>query len=110
MPQVAAFEIQTAFRLYALQLRTLSLDESTWSEQERRIRYAKRLSECCKKIQRRWRQRRDRGLYGTLRETIAAFQRSGDPYLLLRGVLSREKVLMDPAMQLHVRFRLGGPR
>lgn len=38
------------------------------------------------------------------------FRRSGDPYLLLRAVLPRESVLLDPAMQVHVRFRLGGPR
>lgn len=46
----------------------------------------------------------------TLRDTIAMFRRSGDPYLLLRAVLPRESCLLDPAMQVHVRFRLGGPR
>ena len=41
---------------------------------------------------------------------LVRFRRSGDPYLLLRAVLPRESVLLDPAMQVHVRFRLGGPR
>ena len=74
------------------------------------MNHAKKLVEAARRIQRTWRRRRDQGLYGTLRETIASFQRSGEPYLLLRAVLPREAVLLDPAMQVHVRFRLGGPR
>ena len=41
---------------------------------------------------------------------LVRFRRSGDPHLLLRAVLPRESCLLDPAMQVHVRFRLGGPK
>jgi len=108
--QVAAFEIQQAWRLFEQRIRSRSLDQSSWTEQEQLVHYAKVLAEAARKIQHSWRGRRDRGVFMTLRETIAMFRRSGDPYLLLRAVLPRESVLLDPAMQVHVRFRLGGPR
>ncbi|CAJ1398530.1 unnamed protein product [Effrenium voratum] len=103
--QVAAFEIQQAWR----SRHGRSVQSSYMSEHDHLVKYAKRLSEAAKKIQRKWRGHRDTHIYGTLRETIAMFRRSGDPYLLLRAVLARESVLLDPALQLHVRFRLGGP-
>eukprot|EP00913_Durusdinium_trenchii_P033136 g31022.t2 len=108
--QVAAFEIQQAWQLYEHRLRSRSLDQSSWTEQEQLVHYAKMLAEAARKIQHKWRSYKDRGVFETLQETIAMFRRSGDPYLLLRAVLPREAVLLDPAMQVHVRFRLGGPR
>lgn len=110
--QVAAFEIQQAYQSYARRVQwRIRQDESQRSaEQEGLVQYAKKLAEAARRIQHAWRGRRDMRTFSTLRETIAAFRRSGDPYLLLRGVLGRECVLLDPAMQVHVRFRLGGPR
>lgn len=108
--QVAAFEIQQAWRLFEQRLRSRSLDQSSWTEQEQLVHYAKLLAEAARKIQRSWRGQRDKSVFMTLRDTIAMFRRSGDPHLLLRAVLPRESCLLDPAMQVHVRFRLGGPR
>jgi len=62
------------------------------------------------KLQCAWRSLLDRRAFETLKDTILAFRRSGDPYLLLRSILPREAMLLDPAMQVHVRFRLGGSK
>jgi len=66
--------------------------------------------EATEMIQRCWRCWQDRRVYLSLRDVICGFQSSGDPYLLLRTVLPRESMLLDPAMQAHVRFRLGGSK
>lgn len=61
-------------------------------------------------LQRCWRGWQNRRVYLSLRDVVCGFQSSGDPYLVLRTVLPRESMLLDPAMQAHVRFRLGGSR
>jgi len=67
-----------------------------------------RIERAAMRLQRAWRNLLDRRAFETLKDTILAFRRSGDPYLLLRSILPREAMLLDPAMQVHVRFRLGG--
>merc|ERR1719450_708842 len=52
----------------------------------------------------------DYRVYESLKETVAQFHGTGDPHLLLKSILPREAMLLDPAMQVHVRFRLGGSR
>jgi hypothetical protein len=49
-------------------------------------------------------------IYKSQKSIIEDFQFTGDPCLLLRSILPRESMLLDPAMQAHVRFRLGGAR
>lgn len=62
------------------------------------------------KIQQAWRNISNYRIYYALRDIVAQFRGNGDPYLLLRSILPREAMLLDPAMQTHVRFRLGGMR
>jgi len=47
-------------------------------------------------------------MYIALKEIIGNFNCTGDPCLLLRSIAPREAQLLDPAMQVHLRFRLGG--
>jgi len=109
---VAAFEIQTHWRSYMAWLRAGQEQElqDQRSEQDGLIRHAKMLAQTARKLQRAWRGICDYRVYESLRDTIGTFRRSGDPYLLLKSVLPRESMLVDPAMQVHVRFRLGGSR
>eukprot|EP00930_Biecheleria_cincta_P006987 TRINITY_DN108120_c0_g1_i1.p1 TRINITY_DN108120_c0_g1~~TRINITY_DN108120_c0_g1_i1.p1 ORF type:complete len:613 (+),score=87.61 TRINITY_DN108120_c0_g1_i1:114-1952(+) len=112
---VAAFEIQRHWRIYTqyhLRGLTRSVLSSSGSEgsEEELVKHAKMVARMARKVQRVWRGIVDYRVYETLRDTIGTFRRSGDPYLLLRAVLPRESALLDPAMQVHVRFRLGGTR
>eukprot|EP00931_Biecheleriopsis_adriatica_P056719 TRINITY_DN33629_c0_g1_i1.p1 TRINITY_DN33629_c0_g1~~TRINITY_DN33629_c0_g1_i1.p1 ORF type:complete len:579 (+),score=84.49 TRINITY_DN33629_c0_g1_i1:70-1806(+) len=117
---VAAFEIQRAWRVYHQRSRSPSEDDmdvrlllslgTDGVEELDLIRHAKMLASAARKIQHAWRGIQDYRVYETLRDTIGSCRRSGDPYLLLRAVLPRESMLLDPAMQIHARFRLGGTR
>jgi len=102
--QVAAYEIQISWKQHRArpgsethQLATLALS-------------ARKSQMAARSIQRAWKGAVDYRAYKTLKDTIAGFRGIGDPYLLLRTVLPREAMLLDPAMQVHVRFRLGGVR
>ncbi|CEM05286.1 unnamed protein product [Vitrella brassicaformis CCMP3155] len=64
-------------------------------------------SYCASRIQRAWRSMSDRRIFEALKQLISFHQR-GDPMLMLRAFNPQEAQLLDPAMQAHVRFRLGG--
>jgi len=96
---VAAFEIQKAW------LEHLRLEEARERKRPATVRVM-----AVRRIQRAWRSVLDCRFYWSLRDTIAIFRRTGDPCLLLRSILPREWMLLDAAMQVHLRFRLGGSR
>jgi len=111
--QIAAFEIQRNWRPFHERMQRLDRRTSSPSaddEEAELIRHAKFLANTARKLQNAWRKVCDYRVYETLRDTIGSFRRSGEPYLLLKAVLPRESMLLDPAMQVHVRFRLGGQR
>mmetsp|Transcript_160097 Transcript_160097/g.513659 ORF Transcript_160097/g.513659 Transcript_160097/m.513659 type:complete len:713 (-) Transcript_160097:86-2224(-) len=102
--QVAAYEIQNAWRRY------LSSPGGGYGRLVAVAKLARRANAAAAKIQRAWRGCNNYRVYQTLRDTIAGFKGIGDPCLLLRTVMPRESMLLDPSMQVHVRFRLGGRR
>lgn len=63
-----------------------------------------------RQIQQLWRGAVNKRYYRSQRDIITSFQATGDPTLVLRSILPRESMLLDPSMQVHVRFRLGGFR
>lgn len=109
---VAAFEIQRHWQMYRQrrQQRRLVPGDDDDDDETDLVRHAKFIAQKARKIQRAWRASCDYRVYEALRDTISTFRRSGDPYLLLKSVVPREAMLLDPAMQVHVRFRLGGTR
>jgi len=111
---VASFEIQRAWRMFCQQnadrLLLSSDARRARKEQENQLQLALKLDKAARKMQRLFRGNMDYRVYESLKETVASFNRSGDPCLLLRQVAPRESMLLDPAMQVHVRFRLGGAR
>mmetsp|Transcript_64488 Transcript_64488/g.127502 ORF Transcript_64488/g.127502 Transcript_64488/m.127502 type:complete len:594 (+) Transcript_64488:86-1867(+) len=107
---VAAFEIQLAYRSFRRMKAGQALNAKS-GETLAEVREVVNLMErAATRLQRAWRNLLDRRAFETLKDTIFAFRRSGDPYLLLRSILPREAMLLDPAMQVHVRFRLGGSK
>eukprot|EP00965_Chrysotila_dentata_P181841 6003108-Pleurochrysis_carterae.AAC.1 len=58
-------------------------------------------------IQNAWRSYANRQIYNYFRDMIR-FREQGDPATMLRGINPREAGMFDPALKLHVRFRLGG--
>lgn len=103
---VAAFEIQRCWQMFQDLGRSGSRRRR--AEKEVTLQYTRRRNNAAFCIQVAWLGLVNFRVYRTLRDTIGSFRRSGDPYLLLKAVLPREAVLLDPAMQVHVRFRLGG--
>lgn len=108
---VAAFEIQTTWRRYQSQ----KPKDSTALQTKKppvvhQDEASRKLLSAILRVQRAWRRLSDYRVYESLKDTIAGFRRTGDPCLLLRTVLPRESMLLDPSMQVHVRFRLGGTR
>jgi transposase len=104
---VAAFEIQSAWR------QTMQRWENNLLAQEKltkqglhHIVHARVFAAI--RIQQIWRKTNNYRIYCALRDLILQFRGMGDPYLLLRSILPREAMLLDPAMQVHLRFRLGG--
>jgi len=106
---VAAFEIQCAWR-DLLQRRHGPVVRASQLVEPPAVQRHLDQDQAARMLQRAWRSAIDSRVYESLRDTIAAFRRSGDPFLVLRTVLPREAMLMDPAMQAHVRFRLGGSK
>jgi len=105
--QVAAYEIQCIWRVRRQRLHKEKVEyerELAHSSFDGDRRHAAVL------VQRYWRQIMDHRVYQSLKDTIATFDRSGDPCLLLRSIMPRESLLLDSAMQVHLRFRLGGRR
>lgn len=111
VPQVAAFEIQRTWRLFRVQIaeRRAGARPLTPS-QVKGVEEAWGVNEAAAIIQRCWQGHQRRRVFESLRDVVAGFRNTGDPYLLLRTVLPRESMLLDPAMQAHVRFRLAGSR
>jgi hypothetical protein len=66
--------------------------------------------EAATKIQCFWRKLGNYRIFCALRDIVAKFRGTGDPFLLLRSILPMESMYLDPAMQVHIRFRLGGER
>lgn len=106
---VAAFEIQQAWRESKRRLAEKATAEESWQQQEISA-FVNAQLKAVLVVQRTWRRDQARRQYEALKDTIAAFDRSGDPCLLLRQILPSESMLLDSAMQVHVRFRLGGTR
>lgn len=104
--QVAAYEIQNAWRRQKNNL----AGGGGLTHFAAVAAAARRGSLAVLRIQLAWRGCVNYRAYQTLRDTITGFRGIGDPCLLLRTVLPRESMLLDPAMQVHVRFRLGGSR
>ncbi|KAK6187563.1 hypothetical protein SNE40_005561 [Patella caerulea] len=61
------------------------------------------------KIQRQWRRHIDVQVYRYYRDLIN-FKTQGDPAMMLRCINPNESKLLDPAIGVHVRFRLAGDR
>lgn len=102
--QVAAYEIQQAWKRYC------NFRFGTGASAHM-FKFANKLrgqTVAAKRIQKVWRKYSGYAAYVTLRNTIRSFNGIGDPSLMLKSVMPREWMLLDPAMQVHVRFRLGG--
>lgn len=106
---VAAFEIQSAWRV-ALQHWEMNLltEEQILKQGQNQVAHARVFA--ANKIQQAWRKISNYRIYYALRDIVAQFRGTGDPFLLLRSILPRESMLLDPSMQVHLRFRLGGTR
>jgi hypothetical protein len=106
---VAAFEIQSAWRVtcqrWELKLLTGELMRKHGINHVSTSRIW-----AASKIQNAWRKNSNYRIYSALLDLVARFRGMGDPHLLLKAVLPRESMLLDPSMQVHVRFRLGGER
>jgi len=106
---VAAFEIQSAWRT-AVQRWEMRL----FAEEQLRISQGSMIAHArvyaATRIQEAWRKLSNYRVYHALRDIVAQFRGTGDPFLLLRSILPREAMLLDPSMQVHLRFRLGGSR
>lgn len=106
---VAAFEIQRAWKTW-FQSRDSVMIVAEDAEDLGLVQHARRCAAAAVRIQRAWRSVLSYRIYQSLRDTVNTFAGCGDPCLLLRSVLPRESMLLDPSMQVHVRFRLGGCR
>mmetsp|Transcript_14414 Transcript_14414/g.39370 ORF Transcript_14414/g.39370 Transcript_14414/m.39370 type:complete len:567 (-) Transcript_14414:93-1793(-) len=106
---VAAYEIQREWRQHHRRV-----EERRCREQHHLVWTSNFLMDhahsASTKLQRTWRRTCDYRTYRSLREVICGFQSSGDPCLLIRTLLPREALYLDPALQIHLRFRLGGSR
>jgi len=106
---IAAYELQSAWRdhrHFQINLRrTRDNAEATKQQHALKVRTA-----AAARIQRAFRSLSDRRVYLALKGMIANFRGTGDPTLLLRTILPREALIADPAMQIHLRFRLGGSK
>lgn len=109
MYHIAAFEIQSAWRVacqrWEVQLLTKELVRRQGTKEVAHTRLHAAI-----KIQRFWRKLGNYRIFCALRDIVAKFRGTGDPFLLLRSILPMESMYLDPAMQVHVRFRLGGER
>lgn len=106
---VAAFEIQRAWRAWRQRQEEERLRyEMEWQNTEGVL--ITRTNHAVMRLQRMWRRVSDYRTYRSLKEVISGFQGAGDPCLLLRSILPREALLLDPSLQIHLRFRLGGSR
>lgn len=105
---LAAFEIQRWWSNRKALMRNYRARVRERAQAAAILQHAKRCNSAAQRIQTAWFGLVNYRVYTHLRDTIGTFRRSGDPYLLLKAVLPREAVLLDPAMQVHVRFRLGG--
>mmetsp|Transcript_139744 Transcript_139744/g.243354 ORF Transcript_139744/g.243354 Transcript_139744/m.243354 type:complete len:656 (+) Transcript_139744:112-2079(+) len=106
---IAASEIQH----YWIEARARLQVRRARQEQDRREGHSSRnlrLEVAATRIQRMWRRTNDYRIFVALREIIASFRGTGEPYQLLRSILPRESMLLDPSMQVHLRFRLGGTK
>lgn len=106
---VAAFEIQQWWRR-CCGIRDPLLQLSEHLSLDPVVLDARRRDTAARRLQRAWRGACSYRHYRTLRDMIVTLHVSGEPCLLLRAALPREAMLLDPAMQAHVRFRLGGSR
>lgn len=109
MYHIAAFEIQSAWRVacqrWEVQLLTKELIRRQGTKE---VAHARLFA--ATKIQRYWRKLGNYRIFCALRDIVAKFRGTGDPFLLLRSILPMESMYLDPAMQVHIRFRLGGER
>lgn len=106
---VAAFELQRAWKNHKVRARLQAAGQDT-TQLSALAEHARICDAAARKLQRTWRSMNSYRIYESLKDMIAGFRGCGDPCLLLRTVLPRESMLLDPAMQVHVRFRLGGSR
>jgi hypothetical protein len=105
--QVAAYEIQCAYRSFR-QRRTEESKRFARQRSEEATTHSDERHAAATKLQRSWRKTNDYKMYMALKEIIGNFNGAGDPCMLLRSIAPREAQMLDPAMQVHVRFRLGG--
>lgn len=106
---VAAYEIQRIWRIEYQRTLVVAQEQRAQAQLDE-TRLVQKIHTAASKVQRLWRGFSDRRVFESLRDTIAVFRRTGDPYILLRHVQAREAMLLDPATQAHLRFRLGGSK
>jgi len=105
--QVAAYEIQCAYRNFRRRKKEESQRFALQKSEEATTQSDERHA-AAMKLQRCWRKTNDYKMYMALKEIIGNFNGTGDPCLLLKSIAPREAQLLDPSMQVHLRFRLGG--
>ncbi|KAJ3188239.1 hypothetical protein HDU85_005389 [Gaertneriomyces sp. JEL0708] len=121
-PDFAAAYIQSVWRMWIvrrnwLKFQRIRSGESTEAEEARKAmlwkvraasrQYGSSRHEAAIRIQRMWKSYYNLKIYRFYRDLIK-YRLRGHPGKILRFINPQESRLMDPAMAIHVRFRLGG--
>lgn len=105
--QVAAFDIQRSWKRY---LKWLAAEDQMFQSQRNELLRSNLIVRVSVTIQRAWRSFTNRMHYKALKDMLVALNRTGDPCLLLKTLQAREALIMDAAIQVHLRYRLGGDK